>query len=211
MRFAPLTTSYAPHRARVALTCGELFRAPTRVFFRRRVPHEQEFGALIERWSGYVRKTLVSIDPRRNEADLQEVEQEIRLKLWQTLSRERNWDKPASFIRSVVTSVAIDAARRRQVRGGDSEHVGLEYLEPWSTGDVGRGDDLEDRAELLAALELLNRTDVDKAQAVGLHLQGFTTEEIGSLLGWTEAKARNTVYRSLEALREQIAGPRNKA
>lgn len=182
------------------------------MFFRRRIPHEQEFRLLIERWSAYVRKTLVSVDPRRNESDLQELEQEIRLKLWQTLSRERNWDKPASFIRSVVTSVAIDAARRRQVRGGDSEHVGLEHLEPWSTGDAGgRDDDLLDRAELLSALELLNRTDVDKAQAVGLHLQGFTTEEIGSLLGWTEAKARNTVYRSLEALREQIAGPRNKA
>jgi len=182
------------------------------VFFRRRIPHEQEFRLLIERWTGYVRKTLVSIDPRRNEADLQELEQEIRLRLWQTLSRERTWDKPASFIRSVVTSVAIDAARRRQVRGGDAEHVGLEHLEPWSTGDARQhGDDLENRAELLAALELLNRTDVDKAQAVGLHLQGFTTEEIGSLLGWTEAKARNTVYRSLEALREQIAGPRTKA
>ncbi len=159
-----------------------------------------------------MRKTLVSVDPRRNEADLQELEQEIRLKLWQTLSRERTWDKPASFIRSVVTSVAIDAARRRQVRGGDSEHVGLEYLEPTVAGDGGQqGDELEGRAELLSALELLNRTDVDKAQAVGLHLQGFTTEEIGSLLGWTEAKARNTVYRSLDALREQIAGPRNKS
>lgn len=181
------------------------------MFFRRRIPHEQEFRQLIERWSAYVRKTLISIDPRRNEADLQELEQEICLRLWQTLSRERIWDKPASFIRSVVMSVAIDAARRRQVRGGDSEHVGLEHLEPWSAGHSDHNsDEMQDRAELLSALELLNRTDVDKAQAVGLHLQGFTTEEIGSLLGWTEAKARNVVYRSLEALREQIAGPKIK-
>jgi RNA polymerase sigma-70 factor (ECF subfamily) len=179
------------------------------VFFRRSIPHEKEFRALIERWSVYVRKTLVAVDPRRNEADLQEMEQEIRLRLWTTLSRERTWDKPASFIRSVVMSVAIDAARRRQVRGGDAEHVGLEHLEPWSTGAAGGStSDLEDRAELFSALIQLSRTDVDKAQAVGLHLQGFTTEEIGSLLGWTEAKARNIVYRSLEALRTQIAGPK---
>lgn len=178
------------------------------MFFRRKVPHEAEFQRLIERWSGYVRATLVHLDSRRSEADLEEIEQEIRLRLWQTLSRERNWDKPASFIRSVVLSVAIDAARRRQVRGGDSEHVGLEYLEPWSTGEAADlGSDMEQRAQLLAVLEQLQRVDPEKAQAVGLYLQGFTTQEIGDLLGWTEAKARNTVYRSLDAVRAGVQEP----
>ncbi|MEZ5468946.1 MAG: sigma factor [Lysobacterales bacterium] len=174
------------------------------MFLRRRVPQEAEFKRLIERWSGFVRKTLVSLDHRRNEADLEEIEQEIRLRLWQTLSRERNWDKPASFIRSVVLSVAIDAARRRQVRGGSAEHVGLEHVEPWSTGEsIDASGALEDRTQLLAVLEELQQVDAERAEALGLHLQGFTTAEIGSLMGWTEAKARNIVYRSLEALRAQ--------
>ena len=47
------------------------------MFLRRRVPQEAEFKRLIERWSGFVRKTLVSLDHRRNEADLEEIEQEI--------------------------------------------------------------------------------------------------------------------------------------
>ena len=181
------------------------------MFFRRKVPHEAEFQRLIERWSGYVRATLVHLDSRRSEADLEEIEQEIRLRLWQTLSRERNWDKPASFIRSVVLSVAIDAARRRQVRGGDSEHVGLEYLEPWSTGEAADlGSDMEQRAQLLAVLEQLQRVDPEKAQAVGLYLQGFTTQEIGDLLGWTEARARDTGYRSLGAVRAGVQEPGTK-
>jgi RNA polymerase sigma factor (sigma-70 family) len=174
------------------------------VFLRRRVPQEAEFQRLIERWSGYVRKTLIGLDARRNHADLEEIEQEIRLRLWQTLSRERNWDKPASFIRSVVLSVAIDAARRRQVRGGGAEHVGLEHVEPWSTGEsIDASGALEDRTQLLAVLESLQSVDAERAEAIGLYLQGFTTAEIGDLLGWTEAKARNIVYRSLEALRVQ--------
>lgn len=174
------------------------------VFFRRKIPQEAEFKRLIERWSGYVRKTLVAMDGRRSEADLEEIEQEIRLRLWQVLSRERTWDKPASFIRSVVVSVAIDAARRRQVRGGGSEHVGLDHLEPWSTGEaVDPSSALEDRTQLLAILESLQRVDPEKAEALGLYLQGFTTLEVGNLLGWTEAKARNIVYRCLDSLRVQ--------
>lgn len=173
------------------------------MFFRRKVPHEAEFQRLITRWSVYVRQTLKGLDMRRSEADLQEIEQDIHLRLWQVLSRERNWDKPASFIRSVVLSVAIDAARRRQARGGDSEHLGLEVLDPAIGGQELA---VEERTELLAVLEGLQRVDPDKAQAVGLYLQGFTTQEIGTLLGWTEAKARNTVYRSLDALRAAAAG-----
>lgn len=173
------------------------------MFFRRRVPYEAEFQRLIVRWSGYVRQTLRSLDIRRSEADLEEIEQEIRLRLWQVLSRERNWDKPASFIRSVVLSVAIDAARRRQARGGDSEHLGLDVLDP-ATGAQELA--VEERAELLSVLEGLQRVDPEKAQAVGLYLQGFTTQEIGTLLGWTEAKARNIVYRSLDAVRAGAAG-----
>jgi RNA polymerase sigma-70 factor (ECF subfamily) len=39
---------------------------------------------------------------------------------------------------------------------------------------------------------------------VGLYLQGMTTEEIGGLLGWSEAKARNLVYRGLKDLRREL-------
>lgn len=176
------------------------------MLFRPKVPQEQEFRALIDRWAVFVRRTLIGIDPRRNEADLQELEQDVRLRLWQTLSRERNWDKPASFIRSVVLSVAIDAARRRQVRGGGSEHVGLEHVEPDFQGLAGDlTGNAEQRTELLALLESLQHEDPERADAVGLYLQGFTTAEIGSLLGWTEAKARNVVYRSLDALRTRLS------
>ena len=107
----------------------------------------------------------------------------------------------------MVLSVAIDAARRRQVRGGSSEHVGLEHLEPWSSGEaIDPTGAIEDRTQLLAVLETLQRDDPEKAEALGLYLQGFTTMEIGNLLGWTEAKARNIVYRSLDALRTQATG-----
>jgi RNA polymerase sigma-70 factor (ECF subfamily) len=175
------------------------------MFSFRRIPNEAEFRRLVDRWAGYVRQVLISIDGRRSPEDLEELEQDVRLKLWQVLSRERVWDKPASFIRSVVMSVAIDAARKRQVRGGSAEHIGLDQMgsgSPDAVADLGP----DQRAELRVLLERLGREDEDKAQALGLYLQGFTTAEIGTLLGWTEAKARNTVYRTLESLRAQMEG-----
>lgn len=177
------------------------------MFFRKKVPFEAEFQALLARWSRYVRTTLKSVDSRLSEEDLEEVEQEIRIRLWQTLSRERNWDKPASFIRSVVVSVAIDVARKRQVRGSDREHVGLEVLDMQPSDGVGH----EERAQLNTLMQGLLTSQPEVAQALGLYLQGFTTAEIGQALRWTEAKARNVVYRSLDALREGVSDGKSQS
>jgi RNA polymerase sigma-70 factor (ECF subfamily) len=46
----------------------------------------------------------------------------------------------------------------------------------------------------------------NRRRAVGMHLQGMTTEEIGRMAGWTEAKARNLVYRGLSDLRKELKG-----
>jgi DNA-directed RNA polymerase specialized sigma24 family protein len=44
----------------------------------------------------------------------------------------------------------------------------------------------------------------NRRRAVGLHLQGLTTAEIGALLGWSEPKARNLVHRGLKDLRQSL-------
>lgn len=166
--------------------------------FKRRHPAEAEFRQLIERFAGLMRATLRQIDHRMIEADLQELEQDIRLKLWQTLVAEGNFDKPAGFIRKVVVSVSIDAARKRLVRGGDSEHVEISDVE---IADLDRDQAMEMRGELQALATRLTREAPESAQVLSLYLQGFSTAETGTLMGWTEAKARNVLYRYLDEIR----------
>jgi RNA polymerase sigma factor (sigma-70 family) len=172
------------------------------VFFRRKNTEELAFQALIARWAGFVRATLRQMDGRMPEADLEELEQDVRLKLWQSLKLEKNFDKPASFIRKVVLSVSIDAARRRQSRGSEHTHLDVGEVE---IADELSAEVLEYKSELAVLLKRLQAQSPQHYQALGLYLQGFTTEEVGNLLGWTEAKARNTIYRFLEEIRAQKA------
>jgi DNA-directed RNA polymerase specialized sigma24 family protein len=37
-----------------------------------------------------------------------------------------------------------------------------------------------------------------------MHLQGYPREEIAELMGWTEAKTRNLLYRGLADLRDRL-------
>ena len=74
--------------------------------------------------------------------------------------------------------------------------------------DQSTGSSPEDSAQDWQTLEATQRImaglEPDKRRAIGLHLQGFTTDEIAELLGWSEPKARNTVYRSMAALRQEL-------
>jgi RNA polymerase sigma factor (sigma-70 family) len=170
-------------------------------FFRRRHPAEAEFRALIERYAGLMRATLRQIDRKLSEADLQELEQDVRLKLWQALSVEGNFDKPASYVRRIVINVSIDAARKKIVRGNDAEH--LDYAE-LDLADYDHANAMELRSELSALIKTLTQQAPESADALGLYLKGFTTEEIGALMGWSEAKARNLLYRYLDEIRSKF-------
>ena len=46
---------------------------------------------------------------------------------------------------------------------------------------------------------------VPRRAVVRMYLDGYGSGEIGALLGWTEAKARNLVYRGLADLREALS------
>ena len=52
--------------------------------------------------------------------------------------------------------------------------------------------------------EALARLPENRRRAVGLHLQGFTSTEIGRLLDWSEPKARNLTHRGLKDLRRLL-------
>jgi RNA polymerase sigma factor (sigma-70 family) len=44
----------------------------------------------------------------------------------------------------------------------------------------------------------------NRRHAVGLYLEGMTNQEIADLMGWSEPKARNLVYRGLEDVRKSL-------
>jgi RNA polymerase sigma factor (sigma-70 family) len=146
-------------------------------------------------------------------ADLDDLEQEARIRLWQALRGEREIVYPASYIYRIAISVTIRALRRVRARkedallDADSEERSAGAGESALQASPGSSPAaIAERREWLAKIDLaLTRLAENRRVAVGLHLQGFTTTEIGNLLGWSEAKARNLVHRGLKDLRRELA------
>ena len=62
-----------------------------------------------------------------------------------------------------------------------------------------------DGAELAEQIgEAVGRLADSRRSVVRMYLAGYGREEIADLLGWTEAKTRNLLYRGLADLRERL-------
>src|SRR5262249_48897764 len=138
--------------------------------------------------------------------DPADIEQEVRIRLWKALERDRNAAFHTSFIQRGVLTTVIDAIRAANSRPvdplpGDGGEGDPAFVEPGPSPERNAGT-LADFDRIVACMaELPER----RRKAVALHLQGFSLREIGEFSGTSEEAARKLLDRGMQALRESLA------
>ena len=159
--------------------------------------------SVMTRYSGVLR--TVGARYRLPTADLDELAQEVRVRLWGALSTDERIDAVSpSYLYRAATTAAIDIVRRRRTARGDP----LDLVDDAELS-ARRSHETPDRDASLKELgerveEALQTITASRRPVVRMYLAGYGTTEIGELMGWTEAKARNLVYRGLADLRLRL-------
>lgn len=166
------------------------------------------FEALLRELGGRLRSAALRRLPRDVGVSLDDLEQEIRIRLWKALERETEIRGAASYLERVAMTAAIDAVRRMRARREEPLEMPVDEEEEPQPTLPDRAASPERRAELAetgrrigGALALLSE---DRRIAVEMHLQGFEVDEIARTLDWTRGRARNLVYRGLSDLRAEL-------
>ena len=175
---------------------------------------EAEFNAILEKYGGFLRQTIARVCPKDLGIQFDDIEQDARLRLWRAIEAEREINFHGSYIYKIVVSVTINAIRRAKARreeqlrlAEDCEDENAAEVKPIipAAGAENSPEAQAEREELLRKVEeAMARLPESRRMAVGLHLQGMTTDEIADLMGWSEPKARNLVYRGLKDLRGKL-------
>jgi RNA polymerase sigma factor (sigma-70 family) len=172
--------------------------------------HER-FERLMERYSALLHSVVAQHCPRGVGIEAGDIEQEARVRLWRALEREKELTDPASYIYRIAVTSAIDAVRRVVARREDqlstdaSDDDQAKDVLTIPTDPSHAPDAVAARRELMARIAAaVVSLPENRRRAVELHLQGLSLSEIGELLGWSEAKARNLVYRGLDDLRDAL-------
>lgn len=145
---------------------------------------------------------------RLSDADVDEVMQEVRIRIWR--SRGSGGDEseqisrsPASYVYKTAVSAALDLLRsRRSERARMTVPLGDEALSVAHQMDAESAlHSTELGEQVRSALDTIPET---RRVVVGMYLAGYPRDEISQLLGWSEAKTRNLLYRGLADLRERL-------
>ena len=175
---------------------------------------EAKFNAILEKYGAFLRQSIARVCPKDLGIQFDDIEQDARLRLWRAIEAEREINFHGSYIYKIVVSVTINAIRRAKARreeqlrlaedGADEGAAEVKPISP-AAGAENSPEAQAEREELLRKVEeAMARLPESRRRAVGLHLKGLTTDEIADLMGWSEPKARNLVYRGLKDLRGKL-------
>ena len=162
-----------------------------------------QLESLIHRYAGALRS--VAARYRLTPPDRDDLVQEVRVRLWRAVESERMSAIPTSYLYRTATTAALDLIRRRRTSREEAIDD-LPEVERSAQDHAPRPDQAAQLSEIAEQIERAIETlPESRARVVRMYLAGYNSTEIGTLMGWSEAKARNLLYRGLADLRERLA------
>lgn len=141
---------------------------------------------------------------RLSDTDIDEMMQQVRIRLWRAQGEsERISRAPASYVYRTAVSAALDMMRRRRAQRVE-QTVSIEDPGVAVPAAVSPERDLEFSELAAQVARAIASIPASRRPVVRMHLAGYPREEIAGLLGWTEAKTRNLLYRGLTDLRARL-------
>lgn len=173
----------------------------TELVERIRTGDEDAFRILVERHSRPIYRAAYRITS--NAADADDVVQETFLRAYRALA---SFDARASFatwLHRIAINCAldlIDSRRRREGRISDGEDLALVASHDASPDRIVLGSEMQ--AAIARAMSDL--TGNERTAFVLRHFEGMPLEEIGEILGTRLNATKNTVFRAVRKLRQQL-------
>ena len=140
--------------------------------------------------------------------DVDELLQDVRLRLWRARGGDGEGEQirlvSTSYVYRTAASAALDLLRRRRARRTDVSDELSALAGELASHAASPDDDLAARELAEEVARVVDTIVPARRPVVRMYLAGYPREEIAELLGWTEAKTRNLLYRGLADLREGL-------
>ena len=164
-------------------------------------PLSSALEAAVTKFAGLVRG--VGWRHRLSEAEVHELLQQVRIRLWQAQGTSEQISRvSASYVYRTAVSAVLDMMRRRRAQRTE-QMVSLEDgMVATATGNPER--DLESSELVAQVTRAIDSIPLSRRAVVRMYLAGHPREEIADLLGGSEAKTRNLLYRGLGDLRARL-------
>jgi RNA polymerase sigma-70 factor (ECF subfamily) len=160
---------------------------------------EDEFKAILDRFSRMIGAHINKFNPQRFGLDPEDLAQDIRIKIWRLLDNEKEIGNLASYLKKIVNSSVIDKLRKWKREDGVLFVERQKKISETKRG-YSAAFPLEEvlRESVAEAVDSLIES---RRKVVRLYLLDLTIEEISALYNWSQDRTRNLLYRGLADLK----------
>jgi RNA polymerase sigma factor (sigma-70 family) len=170
---------------------------------------ERNTKAVIERFSLLIKQVIQKNLHRSDGVDLEDIEQEVRLKIWAFIKKGKNVQYLPSYIKKVAYSTTIDELRKTMKQRPSGEPESLKRIFAGTALVAGPLRDfspeagIEDHEAREAILSLVESLSENRKRVLLLYLAGLSIDEISRSLKWEKPKVRHLFYRGIDDLKER--------
>jgi RNA polymerase sigma-70 factor (ECF subfamily) len=173
---------------------------------------ESHLKQVIADFSALIRNVILMNVHRTDDIDIEDIEQEVKLKLWKLLRKGKKVDNLPSYIRKVAYSATVDELRKmrkqvptRELRSGADRDALQDLLSSkWpSRSPQEKLEEKEIRAAVRGQIEGLGE---DRKCILLLYLAGMSVEEMSQFCRWDKIKVRHLLYRGIDDLKGKMKG-----
>ena len=163
--------------------------------------------SFLEEMSLSIRNIMLACFPEMTAEEKEDLDHEVKLKMWKNASNGKKVDNLRSYLWRVVYTTALD------ILGERVPHLSLErtVLTGEAEGRLPEAFISEERAsqqrEYSQMVEKAVSMLPDRRKTVlRLHLTGMDIKQIAVSLSWRENQVRHLLYRGLQDIRETMKG-----
>jgi len=178
---------------------------------------EQNTKAVIDRFSLLIKQVIQKNLHRSDVIDIQDIEQEVRLKIWTFLKKGKNVQNLPSYIKRVAYSTTIDELRKMMKQRPSGEPESLRRILSGAALLSGPAKDFSPEACVEGSearetiLALVNSLSENRKKVLRLYLEGLSIDEICTCLHWGKPRVRHLFYRGIDDLKEKTHLPQGSA
>ena len=154
---------------------------------------------------------------KTDNVNLEDIEQEVKIKIWKFLNKGKKVDNLPSYIKRVAYTATIDELRKMRKQNPVSETEGLKNIYTVSRiKELGNPEDspesLMEGREMRESLKgLIDSLSENRKQVLRLYLVGMSVEEICEFFDWDKTKVRHLLYRGIDDLKDKMKSQLQRA
>jgi RNA polymerase sigma factor (sigma-70 family) len=161
----------------------------------------------LEEISISIRNIILANFPEMSREEKEDIDLEVKLKLWKKLAAGKKIDNLRSYLWRVVYTTALDIIGERMNYLPLEEHIETAERKTLSAQAVIAPDCAVEEKELGLVLEkAMTMLPRRRKEVLQLHFSGMDLKHIAAFLHWRENQVRHLLYRGLSDLKEKLKG-----